>query len=366
MDIPLEKIIRSYFKYYPKNNVLACYGFLFRIILKEQLILEKEQYLLLIKKINEGEANEEVFLRKEFQERYMGLNINDTHSSKPVGTINEKIVLRFAPNPNYIPTLGNVRGWILNKYLLDNSEKGSKLFLRLDDTDPKNKPATREGVEGYLKLIADYRPTTEIIRCSERLDFYYEKVLLHLIKGLLFIEDYTGSSFKLVLSEMIRGESDHLKIYCITSLRKEYCLRVIPADQQLIKNKNNYCLFPTLIYQTTIDDHFMKITHAARGKDLIVLDRRQKALSQYLGLTSPKFLHWGRIKVLSEKGIEKISSSLYKSNSENNIKKTEYTYQYLLDTGYKPKAIEKFILSYGFTENDICLDLKRLDYFNRF
>ena len=362
MSKDFEKIMASYFKYYPKNDLDKGFQFLFKFINKEELLANKEKYISELKRIK-FEGYPSYFTKEEFNKTILKLKEVD-HSSKPLKVIKEVVTLRFAPNPNFIPTLGNLRGWLLNKHLLDSALPGSQLFLRLDDSDPKNKPATEEGIEGYINLVNDYLPETKIYRCSTRLQIYYEKAKKYLEQGLLTIESYSGKEPLKIFEEMIYGLSEYKKIWAKTSLRKECCLRVIPLEEQKLKNQKGFCLYPTLIYQTTLDDHLLGVTHAARGKDLIQVGRRQESLSELFSLKMPKVLYWGRIKILSNKGIEKISSSEYSLKSSNQDK-TLYTYQYFRKRGYGIKTLEKFILSYGFTENDIVLDLKRLDHFKK-
>lgn len=378
MDSDLVNIINNYFHYYPKKNNEDCWRFLFNLKDKKDLLKNKEEYLLFIQSSKSGRVE----VDSQFKEKYLKSSVSN-HSGKPViEPINEKVVVRFAPNPNFPPTLGNLRGWILNKYFYDSASKGSEIYLRFDDTDPKNKPATERAKEEYISMVKTYLPETKIVHSSERFDLYYQKTKSYLKEGLLSIEGYSGESPIEELDLMINGKSSYTKIKTKDKIKdievkkdkgetktEEYCLRVIPLVDQKIKNKNNYCLFPTLVYETTLEDHFLKITHALRGKDLMALSTRQKRLAQYLNLSCPLFKYWGRIKIISQEGtVERISSSKYaKLAEEVNYQDLEniYTYDYFIRKGIKPLVLEKYMLSYGFTENDINLEIKRLYSFAR-
>ena len=171
MDSDLVNIIKNYFHYYPKKNNEDCWRFFFNLKDKKDLLKNKEEYLLFIQSSKSGKVE----VDPQFKEIYLKSSVSN-HSEKPViEPINEKVVVRFAPNPNFPPTLGNLRGWILNKYFYDSASKGSEIYLRFDDTDPKNKPATERAKEEYISMVKTYLPETKIVHSSERFDLYYQK-----------------------------------------------------------------------------------------------------------------------------------------------------------------------------------------------
>ena len=50
MSKDFEKIMASYFKYYPKNDLDKGFQFLFKFINKEELLANKEKYISELKK----------------------------------------------------------------------------------------------------------------------------------------------------------------------------------------------------------------------------------------------------------------------------------------------------------------------------
>ncbi|MFW5987793.1 MAG: glutamate--tRNA ligase family protein, partial [Methanohalophilus sp.] len=59
----------------------------------------------------------------------------------------EKVVMRFAPNPNGPATLGSARGMIINSEYV--KMYGGDFIIRFDDTDPQTKRPLLEAYEWY-------------------------------------------------------------------------------------------------------------------------------------------------------------------------------------------------------------------------
>ncbi len=85
----------------------------------------------------------------------------------------ERVIMRFAPNPNGAATLGSARGIIVNSEYA--RMYGGKFILRFDDTDPVLKRPMLEAYDWYLEDCAwlDAEPD-EVVVASERMDLYYE------------------------------------------------------------------------------------------------------------------------------------------------------------------------------------------------
>ncbi|MHC1573714.1 MAG: glutamate--tRNA ligase family protein, partial [Candidatus Syntropharchaeales archaeon] len=62
------------------------------------------------------------------------------------------VIMRFAPNPNGTPTLGNARGIVVNAAYV--KKYGGKLIIRFDDTDPSTKKPMIEAYDWYLEDIS--------------------------------------------------------------------------------------------------------------------------------------------------------------------------------------------------------------------
>jgi glutamyl-tRNA synthetase len=130
---------------------------------------------------------------------------------------------------------------------------------------------------------------------------------------------------------------------------------------------DRYLLWPTLDFESAIEDHLLGITHILRGKDLMKSELKQRFVYDHLGWSYPITLHWGKIKV-QEFG--KFSTS----ELRRRIEAGEYegwddprlpTVRALRRRGFEPEAIRKFFVSTGITETDIAVSMKNLYAENR-
>ena len=107
----------------------------------------------------------------------------------------EKVVMRFAPNPNGAATLGSTRGIIVNSEYAKMHE--GKFILRFDDTDPVLKRPLLEAYDWYLEDCTwlDAEPD-EVVVASERMDLYYKYAEELLKKGVAYVCFCPAETFK--------------------------------------------------------------------------------------------------------------------------------------------------------------------------
>jgi glutamyl-tRNA synthetase len=305
----------------------------------------------------------------------------------------EKVVLRMAPNPNGPPTLGNARGIIINHEYA--KRYNGKFIMRFDDTDPVTKRPMLEAYQWYLE-DAEWlgAKPDEVVIASDRIELYY-KYAEELIKlGKAYVCFCSREEFKKLKDamlacahreappeenlkhwqSMLKGKYEMGKAvlriktdiqHKDPALRDWVAFRVIKADHPRVGSK--YIVWPTLDFESAIEDHLLGTTHIIRGKDLMDSEKRQRYIYEYFGWTYPVTLHWGRIKI-HEFG--KFSTSATKKAIEQGI----YTgwddprlpvIKALRRRGIEPEAIRRFIIEMGITETDIAVSMETLYSINR-
>lgn len=304
-----------------------------------------------------------------------------------------KVVMRFAPNPNGPPTLGSARGIIINGEYCKMYD--GKYIIRFDDTDPKTKRPMLEAYDWYLEDIEwlGYEPD-EVIYASKRIPIYYEyaKKLIEIGKAYACFcnkeefKKYRDSGIPCVHREseveknleiwegMLEGRYDEgevvLRIKTDLShkdpaVRDWVAFRIIYTPHPLVGD--SYIVYPTLDFESAIEDFLCKTTHILRGKDLRDSELRQRYIYNYMGWEYPVTMHWGRVNVVE---FGKLSTSLIKKEIESG--KYEGwddprlpTIRALRRRGISAEAIRKFFISLGLSESDVNISLKNLYAENR-
>ncbi len=304
-----------------------------------------------------------------------------------------KVVMRFAPNPNGPPTLGSARGIVVNGEYTKMYE--GKFIIRFDDTDPRIKRPLVEAYDWYLEDIEwlGYKPD-EVLYASKRIPIYYEYVEKLIEMGKAYACFCSREEFKKfrdsgiecphrnssveanleAWQKMLEGEYEEGEVviriktdmkHKDPAIRDWVAFRIIYEDHPLVGDK--FHVYPTLDFESAIEDHLCGITHIIRGKDLIDSERRQKYIYEYFGWKYPITKHWGRVKIfefgkLSTSALRKeIEAGKYEGWDDPRLP----TLRALKRRGFEAEAIRKFILSLGVGENDVSVSLKNLYAENR-
>jgi glutamyl-tRNA synthetase len=304
-----------------------------------------------------------------------------------------KVVMRFAPNPNGPPTLGSARGIIINGEYCKIYR--GKYILRFDDTDPKTKRPMLEAYDWYLEDFEwlGYRPD-EVIYASKRISLYYDYARKLIELGgayacfcrkeefkkfrdtgipcphrTLSVEENLEVWDKMLESAYEEGEVV-LRIKTDMShkdpaVRDWVAFRIIYTPHPLVGDA--YSVYPTLDFESAIEDYLCKTTHILRGKDLRDSELRQRYVYDYLGWEYPVTIHWGRVNILE---FGKLSTSLIKKD----IEAGKYegwddprlpTVRALRRRGITAEAIREFYLALGLSESEVNVSMKSLYAENR-
>ncbi len=309
------------------------------------------------------------------------------------GAVRGKVVMRFAPNPNGPPTLGSARGIVVNGEYAKTYD--GRFIVRFDDTDPRTKRPMLEAYDWYLEDIEwlGYKPD-EVVYASKRIPVYYEYARKLIEMGRAYTCFCSQQEFKRfrdageecphrnidseealeVWDRMLEGEYEEGEVvlriktdmgHKDPAIRDWVAFRIIKESHPLVGDK--FVVYPTLDFESAIEDHLCGVTHIIRGKDLIDSERRQKYIYQYFGWDYPVTKHWGRVKIfefgkLSTSALRKeIESGKYSGWDDPRLP----TIRAFRRRGFESEALRKFFLSLGVGENDVSISLKNLYAENR-
>lgn len=304
-----------------------------------------------------------------------------------------KVVMRFAPNPNGPPTLGSARGIIVNGEYAKMYE--GKYIIRFDDTDPRTKRPMLEAYNWYLEDIEwlGYKPD-KVVYASKRIPIYYDYARKLIEMGKAYTCFCSQAEFKKfrdsgeecphrnmaiedaleVWDRMLEGDYEEGEVvlriktdmkHKDPAIRDWVAFRIIKESHPLVGDK--FVVYPTLDFESAIEDHLLGITHIIRGKDLIDSERRQRYIYGYFGWEYPITKHWGRVKIfefgkLSTSSIRKeIERGKYQGWDDPRLP----TLMAFRRRGFEPEAIKSFFISLGVGENDVSISLKNLYAENR-
>ena len=288
----------------------------------------------------------------------------------------------------------SMKGFIINDYICKNKKGcGNKLFLRFDDTDPLNKLPT---ILSYKSYISCYKwlgiKIDSIIYSSDNLLIYYYYCYKLLKDNILFCCTCTQNEFKelkdknkhcscrknlectnlkifrdiidklyLERSVVIRFRSDN---NVKKSMKDWVCFRIIISKKHILKP--NYILWPTLIFQTAIDDYINNVNYIIRGIDLESTELKQKHLYDKLGWKYPTTCYWG----LSFFKGYKISTSIINLLVKNGDYKSFDDYRILgfltlKFLKFSPIAVYKFFVDLGLSRNYSQINIEKFFNYNR-
>ncbi len=307
----------------------------------------------------------------------------------------EKVVLRFAPNPNGPATIGSVRGIVVNAEYA--RRHGGEFVLRFDDTDPKTKPPMLEAYLWYLEdcEYLDAVPD-RVVYASDRIPKYYEYAEKLILLGKAYVCFCKRDEFKrykdaseacphrdadvgtnlecwkrMLNREYVEGEAV-LRIktdiaHRDPALRDWAAFRIVETPHPRPEIGDRFRVWPLLDFESAVEDHLLGITHIIRGKDLMDSELRQRYVYDYLGWQYPKTMHWGRMKIheFGKFSTSAISGAIADGTYTGWDDPRVPTLRALRRRGISAEAIRKFMIDLGVGETDISLSMDNLYAINR-
>jgi glutamyl-tRNA synthetase len=305
----------------------------------------------------------------------------------------EDVRLRAAPNPNSFWHLGHARmPSVLGTY---TERDDGDMVVRFDDTDPANK---RPNLDAYEKILEDIRylgfEPDEVYYASDRMDKYYKYARKLLENGTAYIcscdtdkmqddrregvrcQCYKTTNHIEKFDQMVSGEynpRDYVVKIATDMEHKNPAVRDWVAFRILSESHprdlgTTYDLWPTLDFQSAIDDYLLDISHIIRGIGLQDSEKRQNYIYKSLGWEYPETLHWGRIDV-DEYDIPLSSSTINEKIESGELSSWDSilspTLESLKRRGIRGQAIVDSMLELGLSTNDATLSMSQIYQNNR-
>jgi glutamyl-tRNA synthetase len=302
----------------------------------------------------------------------------------------ERVVTRFAPNPNGPLHLGHVRAALLSHEYA--RLHGGRFILRFEDTNPAN---AREEMYGRIKEDLEWlgiRWDEEFFQ-SDRLELYYRVAGLLLEEGKAYVCLCRAEEFRekrdrglpcpcreLPPSQQLerwRGmrEGEYGEEEAVLRVRTDLhhpnpavrdwpAFRVVEAPHPRVGRR--YRAWPLYNFSVSVDDHEMGITHVIRGKEHEVNEARQRTLFSLLGWEYPTVVQYGRLTLAGAR--------LSKTEIVRGVERGELqgyddvrlgTISALRRRGFLPESLRRVILEVGLTPVDSSLSWESLEAHNR-
>mgnify|MGYP000075142516 CR=1 FL=1 len=304
------------------------------------------------------------------------------------------VVVRFAPNPDFVLHLGSARPAILNyAYKL---KYGGRFILRFEDTDPRTKrPLVTEEANAYEAIREDLRwlgvSWDEEYIQSLRMEIYYDHVKRLLEMGAAYVDLCRPEEWRKLRNEgracphrdqspeenlelwerMLRGDfrEGEAVVRIKTdlshpdpSVRDWVAFRIIDTEKTphpIVGSK--YVVWPTYNFAVSIDDHLMGVTHVMRAQEHSVNTVKQSYIFKHFGWEQPVTIHFGRLRIEGAT----LSKSKLKALKVRYDDMTLPTLAGLRNRGILPEAIWELILTVGIKPSDSTVALSNLFAFNR-
>lgn len=305
-----------------------------------------------------------------------------------------KPVFRMAPFPSGALHIGNMKTYLLNALYAE--KYGGKIILVIDDTiGSKEKMITRDAYElipqAFDFLKVKYKKP--IVYKSDRLNIYYKYAEKIIQKGKAYVCTCLQDAMR---ENRARGLAcDCRSIKSVEQLRRwkemfsmdegSATLRIKtdinhknPAfrdrvlfrisDREHTRVGNKYRVWPLLEFSWAIDDHLLKITHAIRGKELMMEGEMQKYIWDIFGWKGPEMIYVGLVK------LEGISGKLSKSKSQKEVHSGSYqgwddprtwSVQSLARRGILAESLREFVEKIGLNQKEITVPIDDLYAINR-
>ncbi len=304
------------------------------------------------------------------------------------------VVVRFAPNPDFVLHLGSARPAILNyAYKL---KYGGKFILRFEDTDPRTKrPLVTEEVNAYDAIREDLKwlgvTWDEEYIQSQRMEIYYEHAKKLLEMGAAYVDlcrpeewrklrnagkacphrDQPPETNLELWDRMLRGDfrEGEAVVRIKTdlthpdpSVRDWVAFRIIDTKKTPHPiTGSRYLVWPTYNFAVSIDDHLMGVTHVLRAQEHSVNTVKQSYVFKHFGWKQPVTIHFGRLKIEGAT----LSKSKLKALKVRYDDLTLPTLAGLRNRGILAEAIWELILTVGIKPSDSTVALSNLFALNR-
>ena len=302
------------------------------------------------------------------------------------------VIVRFPPAPSGHLHLGHLFGVVANYEI--KKKYGGKFILRFEDTNPDN-----IDISNYEKVIEDVNWITdngvdEVFYQSDRMEIYYKYLRTLFDLNECYVCECDSETFKAftdakeqcphrkmnsedkkkLFEKFMSGDFEGVLRSKADIDNKNPALRTFPLarinSNSHARAGSKYKVWPNYNLACAVDDSLMELTHVVRGKDLEIGEDRQKMLHKALGLKSPEYFHYGRMKfedvdLSKTKLSQAIEEGKYSGWDDPRVPSL-LAYK---KRGYKAEAFRNLILALGISKRDSRITSteyhKQLDFFNK-
>lgn len=300
-----------------------------------------------------------------------------------------KVVTTYPPEPSKYPHIGHAYACIINYRFA--KEHNGKFYIRFEDTNPSlaKKEYYQVHLDGYhwLGLKED-----GIYYASDYMDLLYKKAeeLVNMNKSYvctcnsekvrdlrqkkescecskLSKEENLKQWKKLLNKEFKEGEACLRLVGNMKSpqgeMRDPVLLRISYLEHARVGTK--YHLWPTYLFQNTILDCELKVTHRFRSKEFEVWHPVQKFLADILKYNYPDIFEFARVNLV---GGQASGRKLREQVTQGNMQWDDpslTTLAALKKRGFQPEAIMEFVDKMGVSKTESTIEWSVLDSFNR-
>jgi len=341
----------------------------------------------------DGKKLEEEFHRFEKQGFELGAREGRVGLPELEWAEKEKVVTRFAPNPNGPLHLGSARAAVLSHEYARKYD--GKFILRFDDTDPKVKKPIENAERFFLEDLEwlDCK-VDERYFASDRLELYQKYMKKLILKQGAYVctcdaEEWREKTkkgeacdcrsedrgtqlekFKKILSHKFKEGEAVLRIktdlkHKDPSVRDWWIAKIVDSPQHPRVGKKVH-VWPSYNFASGVDDHELGITLIIRGQEHQQNETKQRFLYDYFEWEYPHSIYTGRLQlegaVLSTSKIRtEIEAGKYRGWDDPRLG----TICAFRRRGFFPEALRKVILDLGIKGRDALIEWETIAAENR-
>ena len=279
----------------------------------------------------------------------------------------DKVVTRFAPSPTGYPHLGTAMYALLN--YLYAKQKGGKVIMRSEDTDPVRSKREYEGIItedlAWLGIKAD-----EFVRQSERLETHKNYIQKMIVSGHAYVspeQAIEGGPMR----DVVRFKNPNKTITFNDIARGEISVDSTDLRDFIIARDIDSPLFHLTV---VTDDFDMGVTHVIRGEDGLANTPRQILIQEAIGASRPVYAHYPFVLGPNRQKMGKRNGAvgIREYKEQGYLPEAVLNFCLLLVWHHKddrelftlPEMIEHFELE-RIAKSGAILDQVKLDWFNR-
>lgn len=347
----------------------------------------------IVEEVNSMSENDKIKLFNNYK-KLLPEKVIEEKGLKDLPNISKKMIFRLAPFPSGSLHIGNTKTYLLNALYAEKYK--AKTLLIIDDTIGSDEKALILDAYKLIPEAFDYlevKYSKPIIYKSDRLNIYY-KYAEELIKK---NKAYVCSCPQEILREnrankkecacRLLKSADNLKRWknMFDAEQGAYTLRIKtdmkhpnPAfrdrvlfrisDREHPRVGKKYRVWPLLEFSWAVDDYLLGVTHAIRGKELMIEGDMQNYIWDIFKWKKTNFIYTGLLK------LEGISGKLSKSKSQKEVLRGEYSgwddprtwsVQSLEKRGILAESLREFVENIGLNQKDIVVPIDDLYAINR-